>query len=132
MPDRLILFDGVCNLCSFWVRFVIRRDPKKEFRFAPLQSAAGQETLRRLALGGGEPHTMVFVEEGKAYLKSSAALRIVRRIGGLWPLVFVFIVIPAPARDFFYDWVARNRYRWFGRKETCVAPTPDLKDRFLE
>ena len=132
MPDRLILFDGMCNLCSFWVRFVIQRDPRKEFRFAALQSAAGQETLRRLALAGGEPHTMVFVEEGKAYLKSSAALRIARRIGGLGSLAFVFIILPAPVRDFFYDLVARNRYRWFGRKESCMVPTPDLKDRFLE
>ncbi len=128
----LILFDGVCNFCSSWVRFLIRRDPHKRLRFAPLQSPAGQETLRRLGLRADGLTTMVLVEGDRHYIKSSAALRIARRMGGLWPLLFPFILIPAPIRDFFYDLFARNRYRWFGRQSTCMVPTPDVKDRFLE
>lgn len=128
----LILFDGVCNFCCFWVQFLIRRDPDKRFRFAPLQSAVGQETLRDLGLSADNLTTMILVEGDRHYVKSSAALRIARRMKGLWPPLFVFIVIPAAIRDFFYDWVARNRYRWFGRQENCMVPTPDVRERFKE
>jgi predicted DCC family thiol-disulfide oxidoreductase YuxK len=128
----LILFDGVCNLCSFWVLFIIKRDPEKRFRFASLQSALGQKTLTEIGLSGGEFNTMILVDGKKHYTKSSAALEIARRVKGLWPLLFMFIVIPSPIRDFVYDIIARNRYRWFGKKESCLVPTPDLKERFLE
>ncbi len=131
-PTHLILFDGVCNFCCLWVQFLIRRDPKKRFRFASLQSAIGQETLRRLHLSPDKLTTMIFVEGDRYFMKSSAALQMARRMRGPWPLLFLFIVIPAPIRDFFYDLVARNRYRWFGKKETCMVPTPDLKERFLD
>lgn len=128
----LILFDGVCNFCCFWVQFLIRRDPDKRFHFAPLQSAVGQEIVKRLGMSTDNLTTMILVEGDRRYVKSSAALRIARRMRGLWPLLFIFIVIPAPIRDFFYDWVARNRYRWFGRQGSCMVPTPDVRERFLE
>jgi predicted DCC family thiol-disulfide oxidoreductase YuxK len=132
MPHPLILFDGVCNFCSFWVRFVIKRDPEKRFRFASLQSGVGQQILREIGLPSGEFNTVILVDGGKHYTKSSATLNIARRMKGLWPLLFMFIVIPSPIRDFFYDIIARNRYRWFGKKESCLVPTPDFEDRFLE
>ncbi len=130
-PAPLILFDGVCNFCSFWVRFLIRRDPDKRFRFAALQTSAGQEALRRLGLSADQLTTMILAEGDRHHVKSSAALRIARRMKGLWPLLFAFIVIPAPIRDFFYDFIARNRYRWFGKQESCMIPTPDVRERFL-
>ena len=129
--QHLILFDGVCNLCCFWVRFLIARDLKKSFRFSSLQSAAGQETLKRLGLEADTLTTMIFVEGDKRHIKSSAALHIARHMGGLWPLLFIFIAIPAPLRDFLYDFIARNRTRWFGIRDSCMVPTAELRDRFL-
>lgn len=128
----LILFDGVCNFCCFWIQFLIRRDPDRQFHFAALQSSAGQGALRRLGLSADNLTTMILVEGNRHYAKSSAALRIARRMGGLWPLLFVFIAIPAPVRDFFYDFIARNRTRWFGKRESCMIPTAEVKERFLE
>lgn len=128
----LILFDGVCNFCCFWIQFLIRRDPDRWFHFAALQSSAGQGALRRLGLSADNLTTMILVEGDRHYVKSSATLRIARRMGGLWPLLFVFVVIPVPIRDFFYVFLARNRYRWFGRRESCMTPTADIRERFLE
>ncbi len=127
----LVLFDGVCNFCSFWVRFLIRRDPAKQFRFAALQSAAGQAGLRRLGLPTDALTTMVVIEGERAYTKSAAALRLARRLGGLWPLLGVFRVVPAPLLDAAYEFVARHRYRWFGQQADCLVPTPDVRERFL-
>ncbi|MBI3333145.1 MAG: thiol-disulfide oxidoreductase DCC family protein [Candidatus Omnitrophica bacterium] len=130
--SSLILFDGVCNFCCFWVRFLIRRDPGKRFRFAPLQSAAGQETLNRLGLQAGSLTTMILVEGDRHYTKSSAALQIARRMRWPWPLLFPLVLIPAPIRDLLYDFVAGNRTRWFGRREICMVPAAELKERFLD
>lgn len=127
----LVLFDGVCNFCNGWVRFLIRHDPAKRFRFAPLQSAAGQAALRRLGLPADALTTIVVIEGERAYTKSSAALALARRLGGLWPLVGMFRLVPAPLRDAVYDVIARYRYRWFGRQAECLVPTPDVRDRFL-
>lgn len=130
--STLILFDGVCNFCCFWVQGLIRRDPGKQFRFAPLQSAAGQAALRRLGLPVGPLTTMVVVDGDRCYTKSSAALQIARRLGGLWPLLGIFRLVPAPIRDLLYDLIARHRYRWFGQRSACLAPTPALRERFVE
>jgi predicted DCC family thiol-disulfide oxidoreductase YuxK len=128
----LVLFDGVCNLCDASVRFIIQRDPKKKFRFASLQSPLGQKILEEIHLPSGELHTMVLVEDSRCFLKSSAALHVSKKMKGLWPLLFAFIIVPPFIRNRVYDWVARNRYHWFGKKEECLIPSPDLKDRFLE
>ena len=127
----LILFDGVCNFCCFWVRFLIPRDPAKQFRFAALQSAAGQAALARLGLPADALTTMVVIEGDRAYTQSSAALQIARRLGGLWAWLGIFRIVPGPLRDAVYGVIARHRYRWFGRQADCLVPTPELRERFL-
>jgi len=128
----IVLFDGVCNLCNGAVNFIIDRDPAGYFRFAPLQSETAQEhlppgTSPRDALG-----TIVLIEDGHTYVRSTAALRIARRLTSPWPLLYVFVAVPRPLRDTVYRWIAANRYRWFGRRDRCRVPTPELDDRFLE
>ena len=127
----IVLFDGVCNVCSSSVNFVIKRDAKRYFLFAPLQSPAGRAWQERLGLDAESLDTTVLIEDGRAYLRSAAALRIARKLGGLYPLFYAFIVIPPFLRDFAYDWFARRRYRWFGRRDACMTPTQDVRDRFL-
>lgn len=127
----VILFDGVCNLCNSSVQFVIERDKKKQFRFASLQSDYGQEQQKKYGLLDKNVDSIVLIENGKAYIKSTAALRIAKRLGGLYPLAYGFIIIPAFLRNIVYDFIARNRYKWFGKQESCWLPTPDLKSRFL-
>jgi predicted DCC family thiol-disulfide oxidoreductase YuxK len=109
--NPIILFDGVCNFCSGVVNFIIERDTKGVFRFAPLQSDAGQRILEHFELAGEDFDTFVLVEGEQAYIKSTAALRMCRLLGGFWKLLYVFIVIPPPIRDALYDYIARNRYR---------------------
>src|SRR5262249_11131123 len=120
--DSIILFDGVCNLCNSSVDFIIRRDRRARFRFASLQSAPARLLLREFGLDDSDPKSIVLIENGRAYCRSTAALRIARRLCGPWPLFYVLIVIPPALRDWIYDLMARNRYRWFGRRETCRVP----------
>ena len=130
--SAVIFFDGVCNLCNASVRFVIARDPRRYFRFASLQSDAA---LRILPGRGHDPallSSVVLLEGGRLYERSTAALRIARHLRGPWPALSLLLVIPRPLRDFAYDRVANNRYRWFGRQDSCMVPTPALRDRFVE
>ncbi|HSA60267.1 MAG TPA: thiol-disulfide oxidoreductase DCC family protein [bacterium] len=131
MQAPLILFDGVCNFCNASVNFIIARDPKKNFRFTPLQSAAGQERLKKFNLSTTDLDTMVLIENDRAFTRSTAGLKIARRLSGLWPLFYVLIVVPRFLRDAVYNVVARNRYRWWGRRDACMVPTPGVKERFL-
>jgi predicted DCC family thiol-disulfide oxidoreductase YuxK len=131
MPS-VILFDGVCNLCNGFVRFVIARDPGAHFRFGPLQSEAAQRLIGAARIPGTVPDSVVLVEDGRAWTESSAALRVFRRLRFPWPLAFVFVLVPPPLRNWVYRVVARNRYRWFGRREVCMVPTADVKNRFLD
>jgi predicted DCC family thiol-disulfide oxidoreductase YuxK len=127
--DRpVILFDGVCNLCTASVCFVIERDSCKRFRFASLQSPTAERLLGR----HDDLESVVLVQGGKIYRKSGAALRIARRLDGLWPLLSVLLVIPRPLRGAAYDWIGRRRYRMFGRRDTCWVPRPQLAERFLD
>ena len=129
--ERVIFFDGVCNFCSFWVRFVIRRDPVRKFRFAPLQSPSGREACRALGLPE-EPLQSVILKEGNRYFtQSTASLRIIKELTGFWPLMYAFIVVPASPRNGVYRFIATNRYRWFGRNDSCFVPTPEIRTRFL-
>ncbi len=130
-PAPVILFDGVCNLCSGTVKFVFRRDAGRLFYFAPLQSAAGRRLLDSHGLSDHELESMVLIEDGGAYRKSTAALRIAKKLHRGWPLLYAFIIIPRPIRDAVYDFIGRNRYRWFGRKEVCWLPQGELLQRFL-
>jgi predicted DCC family thiol-disulfide oxidoreductase YuxK len=127
--DRpVILFDGVCNLCTGSVQFVIERDSRRQFRFASLQSGAAE----RLLGSRDQLETMVLIAGGKVYRKSTAALLIARRLDGFWPLLAVFLIVPRFLRDAVYDWIGRRRYRMFGKRETCWVPRPELADRFLD
>ena len=135
-PPAIVLFDGVCNLCDHTVQFLLDRDPNGQFVFASLQSEQGARVLAAAGhaplAAGADPDSIMLVEDGKAYEKSTAAIRIARRLGLPWSLLVVFLVFPAFLRDVGYNLVARNRYRWFGRHDTCRVPTPESKARFLE
>lgn len=126
----VVLFDGVCNLCNGAVNFLIDHDPKAHLRFAALQSDAGQALLGERGLTN-DLDTFVLVEGTRVSERSSAALRVVRYLRWYWQPLRVFWVVPRPLRDAVYGWVARNRYRWFGKKDACRMPTPALKSRFL-
>ena len=128
----IVLFDGVCNLCNGAVQFIINRDPEGRFAFASLQSAAGQAYLRQFGLSTDAFDTFVLVEGEKAYTRSTAALRIARRLPGAWRLLYALVIVPRPVRDWGYGLVARNRYRLFGRRDSCMMPTPGLKAKFLD
>jgi len=132
MDHPVILFDGVCNLCNGAVLFIIRRDPNGVFRFASLQSDAGQDILKRHDLPAEDFDTLVLAIGDTVYTKSTAALLIFRRLRGVWGLAYLARVVPRFVRDAVYAKVAKNRYRWFGKREVCMTPTPDLKARFLE
>nr|AFD03327.1 hypothetical protein [uncultured bacterium W5-15b] len=130
--ERLnILFDGVCNLCSGFVVFTIKRDPDAKFKFASLQSNEGGNLQKEFGIDPDNIKTMVLVENDNYYLKSDAVLRIFKHLDGMWFILYYLIYIPGPIRNFVYDLVANNRYRWFGKKDVCMLPTPELKKRFL-
>lgn len=129
-PVRVVLFDGVCNVCNAAVNFIIDRDPSGKFKFASLQSDVG----RRLCLEHGIPEdfdTIAFIEDGKAYTRSAAVLQIAKGLDGLWPVLFSLVVLPRPVRDSAYRYFASHRYGWFGKAESCRVPTPDIRRRFL-
>ena len=127
----VILFDGVCNLCNSSVQFVIKQDTKNYFSFAALQSNFGQELLNKYHLDPHDFDSFVLYENNKLHLKSSAALRLTRKLRFPFPLLYPLIVIPAFIRNLVYDFIAKNRYKWFGKKDSCMIPTPELKDRFI-
>lgn len=131
-PAPVILFDGECLLCHRAVRFVLRHDRAGRFRFAPLRSETGLKLLARHGLADPVPDSLVLIEDGAAHLESSGALRIARGLGGGWRLAGVLLAAPRALRDPVYRWVARNRFRWFGRTESCLVPDPAWRDRFLD
>ena len=128
----VILFDGVCNLCNGLVQLIIKHDQKAVFSFAALQSSFGQSVLLENNMPIKELDTLLLVEQGNIYTKSTAALKICRRLRGWWRMLYILVMIPRPVRDILYDVIARNRYKWFGQKDECMLPTPDLKSRFIE
>lgn len=128
--ERIILFDGVCNFCNGAVNFIIRNDPEKRFRFAPLQSERGRELRAKFEIGD-DVDSIILVEDGQAFMHSSAALRVARGLGGIWSLGYAFIIVPAFIRDWFYKLFAKYRYKLFGKKDVCMIPTPEVRERFL-
>ncbi|MBC7890313.1 MAG: thiol-disulfide oxidoreductase DCC family protein [Ferruginibacter sp.] len=127
-----ILFDGVCNFCNSAVNFIIQRDKKALIKFAALQSGAGQKLLKQFNLPTTVFNSFIFIEEGMIYSQSAAALRLCRYLTALWPLLYGFIIVPKFIRDSIYRWIAKNRYKWFGKREQCMVPTPELRNRFLQ
>lgn len=127
----ILLFDGVCNLCNASVQWVLTRDVKAQFRFAALQSELGQQLLKQHGLSAENFDTVVLAVKDKVFLRSDAPLEIVWRLGGFWKLLYAFKALPRPIRDGLYNFIAKNRYRWFGRQETCMLPRPEWKGRFL-
>ena len=131
MSGPILFYDGVCNLCNGSVRFVLKRDRKQIFRFAALQSGYARDALARLGVTP-ELDTIYLLDGGLLYDRSSAALRIARQLRFPWPMMTVFLIVPKPLRDAVYNWVGRNRYRWFGRTDTCQIPDVDARNRFLD
>ncbi|MFM9945210.1 MAG: thiol-disulfide oxidoreductase DCC family protein [Bacteroidia bacterium] len=128
--NNIVLFDGVCNFCNSSINFIIRNDKKGYFKFAPLQSELAQKLVGDKTKP--VPESVILIENGKLYDRSSAALRIAKKLDGLWPIFYIFIIIPKPIRDMVYNFIGRNRYKWFGKTETCMIPSPEVKGRFLD
>lgn len=131
MNDAVVLFDGVCNLCNGSVRFIIARDSHARFRFAPLDSEAARRLLMECDYSSPLPDSVALIERGVVYTRSSAALRIARRLRFPWPLFYALTLVPRPLRDAAYDLIANHRYAWFGKRNACMMPTPELQQRFL-
>ncbi|GLS17495.1 hypothetical protein GCM10007874_05100 [Labrys miyagiensis] len=131
LPDGLILFDGVCVLCSGMVHFVLPRDKAKHFRFIAIQTEAGQVLAKRFGIDPASPETVAVTHNGHALFKSDCAIAIGRRLPG-WGWVAAFRLVPRPLRDFLYDRIARNRYSLFGKRDTCLMPTPEVRSRFID
>lgn len=129
--SAIILFDGVCNLCNGSVQLVIKNDPKKRFQFAALQSDQGKAILKAYGLSESALSSFILIQEHKVYMRSTAALKVAGQLSGIIKLLYAFIIIPAFIRDAVYNGIAKNRYKWFGKKESCMIPTADLQSRFL-
>lgn len=127
----IIFFDGVCTLCNASIDFVMKRDLKNRFLVGALQEPISKKVLSAFQINPSYLDSLVLVENGKIYFRSTAALRIAKSLSGLWPLFYSFILIPAFLRDPVYDWIGKNRYRWFGKKSTCRIPTEEEKQKFL-
>jgi len=128
----IIIFDGLCNFCNAWVDFVLTRDKKRLFQFAPSQSECGEQLLRHRSLYTEEIKTIVLIDGDKVFTMSDAAIRVVGRLGANWTIVYLFLLVPRPIRDAFYAAFAKRRYRWFGKRDVCRAPKACWEQRFLD
>jgi predicted DCC family thiol-disulfide oxidoreductase YuxK len=131
MSHPVILFDGVCNFCNGMVNFIIRQDKKKLFRFAALQSEAGQKLLEEYKLPKQDFDSFLLVDKGKVYKSSTAGLKLYGRLSWYWQWTRLFWIIPPLLRNGIYNWIARNRYKWFGKKDQCMVPSKEVRERFL-
>lgn len=134
LDSHIILFDGVCNLCNGFVQFVIKRDKKARFQFASLQSPVVEKLLESYHLSNKTMESVILIHKNKnkVWTESSAVLNILRNLNGLYPFLYGFIIIPKGIRDFFYRQISKNRYKWFGKRDACMIPSPEIKKRFLE
>jgi predicted DCC family thiol-disulfide oxidoreductase YuxK len=127
----VILFDGECNLCNGAVQLVIRNDKKDLFRFASLQSEFAKNALANFEIDSSDMKTFILSQDGKMFSRSTAALRVAKKLSGVWPLLYGFMIVPKFIRDGVYNFISRNRYTWFGKRDSCWMPTPDLRKKFL-
>lgn len=130
--NRLVLFDGVCNFCNFWIQFALKHDKKGKLKFGSLQGTTAQQILPQYNIDPAVLTSVIFIEDGIAYKESTAALKVCRHLDGAWKLLYALIIIPAFIRDGIYKWVGRNRYKWFGKQESCMLPTAEQRARFVE
>lgn len=128
--NGIILFDGECNFCDQSVQFIIKRDPKGYYKFASLQSDIGQNLLKQFN-APEDMDSFFLIDYNRCYYKSSAALRVCKNLKGLWKIAYPLLLVPKPIRDFFYGIIAKNRYKWFGKKDSCMLPSPEIRNRFL-
>lgn len=129
---KIILFDGVCNLCNGAVQFIIKHDKKDTFRFTALQSDLGKDICSYIGVDQTKIDSIILYNPGVAYYyKSSAAIEIAEELGGIYSLISIFKILPEKIRNYIYDYIAKNRYKWYGKKESCMIPTTELKDKFL-
>lgn len=132
LESNIILFDGECNLCNHTVQFIIKRDPKKIFKFTSLQSAIGKQLIQKHQIDSKNIDSVILLENKKVYLKSKAAMRMAKSLKGIYPIFYYgSLLLPLFVKDGIYDFIARNRYKWFGTRQSCWPMTPELKDRFL-
>lgn len=132
MNDKsVILFDGVCNLCNSSVNLIIKHDPKNKFMFGAIQSDAGQNLIKKYNIDPKKTDSIILIKNNKAYVKSTAALKIAKQMSGAYPLLYIFMVLPLFIRNWVYDFIAKNRYQWYGKKDHCMIPTKELKQKFL-
>ena len=129
--ESIIFFDGVCTLCNGVIDFIIKRDHSRRFKYASLQGNTAKKMIKSY-LEQGNLDSLIFYKGGEIYVESSAALHIARNMNGLWPLLFGFMIVPKFIRDAVYRWVARNRYRWFGKRNTCRIATPEERAYLLD
>lgn len=130
--NNLVLFDGVCNLCNASVKFIIKRDKRNRFYFASLQSGFAKSQLKKFDIDTEEFFSVVLIKNEQVFLRSNAALEIVRDLSGVWPILYALKVIPAFIRDFFYNLISKNRYKLFGKQDTCMLPSQEVKAKFIE
>lgn len=127
----IILFDGICNLCNRLVQYIIKHDPGASFKFASLQGKPGQYLLKKYGLPPNRLNSFVLIQNNKAYTSSTAALKVAKQLKGAIKLLYGFIIVPPFIRNAVYRAIAENRYKWFGKRDECMIPTPSLKERFL-
>ena len=127
----IILFDGICNLCNTAIQFVIKHDPKEIFMFASLQSEIGQQILKKNNMPLQQLGSFVLLQNDIIYTKSTAAIKVAQQLNGLWKCFYIFNLVPVFIRDGVYNWIAKNRYKWFGKQEACMLPSPAMRKRFL-
>lgn len=127
----IILFDGVCNFCNSSVNKIIRHDKKNRFKFAALQSEIGKKLLKKYPIDSSKIDSIILIENNTAFIKSTAILKISKHMSGLYPLAYGFMIIPAFIRNIVYDFIAKNRYKWWGKKDNCMIPTQEVKSKFI-
>ncbi len=132
ISNPVVLFDGVCNLCSSTVQFIVKHDKKKQFRFASLQSPFGQEVMKHFGLNTTELNSFILLENNKIYTRSSGALRVAKKLDGLYGWLYAFIIVPPFIRNGVYNYIAKHRYKWYGKKDACWVPTPVLRSLFWD
>jgi predicted DCC family thiol-disulfide oxidoreductase YuxK len=130
--NKVLYFDGVCNLCNGAIQFTLKRNKKQDIYFASLQSEIGQVMMKKYGIDNNNLSSLIFVENGIPYTESTGALKVTKYLNGLWPLMVAFLIVPKFIRDSVYKFIAKNRYKWFGKQEVCWLPTPELKNRFLD